>query len=1514
MVEQSGYFDAHPIDRFFRNHGDLLSYLFKKYAMEDESKTKRNFAQSFDVQVRSADAASLRLSYASFFKLAVKFGIYPEIDNRPESNFRLMRVFLHAAGLVPPEEGPATESSQGGADEEDEEMSMQQQFISAPNMSFISAVNTTHNMPRRGMRSPQRNRRQQQQQRQRGLKKAKKVSFSEHLSSKTEKFRSIFAANADSPVHNDKPFEIRQLLNSVGENPLPGEFQLLMKLLKDAKARTNLASPQRSKSMSKKKIRLQAIRDSIVTEEEFISSWTESATLAQKTATLKLTYDAFKICIGTCFFFMYVTKFRNQRRKSMKSKSSIGGVSSIGSSRDSSTLVSELDELVDTAAAFASGEVGASFQAKKSFDPSSAASTSFDELLLYALKDLGKAHQDVGPESLLMGTCLRNQAPQTPDEQLHQLRLDWKGVLVSVFQTYTRIWSSTNNILSKDAFLVFLKDSNLFKKVPQSVVSNLIDVDLDTEMDDYMDAENFVEANNILMKENWVAKMQEQNANQEQLIWNNAVESKETKASYDQLHGLFDLYEMPSRVSNFQKSVLRVKVAEAVTAEIGSTVSHSIHQHPTQYVDFWSGVTVKISSTKGDSSSHTNDSSEGSGNFTNYHKRADVLALIVDRSVTADGVDDGDGHEEKKMTVDEEEEESGEGGKKKEPELSQEHRETVRKSNLGRSILDMAMRLSVRDDKTQPKGGEDGGVSFKKDGLRPPPVDTSVFGDQEAKGMSTNKTSASAGVAFRTPSQNDPASDLLTTKSPMPPPFNSFRRSGSGNKKKHRKVFKKSFGLSRGIQPFQPRLTTNSLQRKKTEKKMTEKCDQIMQETRKEVMWRIASTTQNSQGTVDLANDPHFLTMVGGGDVEDGLANASGSPTAPSHPSYKLFDEAIKIRRIRPEQSIALCEKALMFSQSMQHEAGYEHRLNIYEDAVGTCLYLKRYEHAADLMEGQLELIRQSTTDRKDEVKVLNQLGKVHYVMENYDESETCHALQQSLAHSIFDHFGEMHAFYGQGMALYALRHLEDACEMFKKYLNNAEECSEDRDVAIACGRMGLTLLELGKLEESFMSFKKQITKLRKIFNESPGDNAVLSSLASAFGNLGKVYRKWEKLPLSSNAFAKQLKLAEDLGFRKMICESLYDLASVNVEMKLGVSLENIPKYVGFGGSEGEELWLEHLWKQSGWAKHWALFRRLSGRDKGFSSVAVGESVVEESIEMLRRVIEDGAGSQELLWKSLVDAGSLMYLVGDSKGGKEHFARAKELLGGMAMQQRGNDSSDEEEDDDEGGPLGRKVDWDNAEYELKMKRIKVLLLEGVYLMMMRRWGEAAKPLGEVVGGDLAKNTVFIPLLGGGGLMYGWCLHKLRRKEEAEMWLGKSLKCFDIARDGVGKAAAMLALVEIRVGPGGGGRGRWTKLRVEELDMLVDIFGKCFDIGNEFDIVELQVVSLERLSEAHEALGDNDVAAELAKRAMKLRQATGDVAGMGHAQAILTTKFGKSMVEKNAVWSEVGLEEKFDEYS
>ena len=268
---------------------------------------------------------------------------------------------------------------------------------------------------------------------------------------------------------------------------------------------------------------------------------------------------------------------------------------------------------------------------------------------------------------------------------------------------------------------------------------------------------------------------------------------------------------------------------------------------------------------------------------------------------------------------------------------------------------------------------------------------------------------------------------------------------------------------------------------------------------------------------------------------------------------------------------------------------------------------------------------------------MLNDLGKVHYLMGNYSGSASVHAHQHTIARTIFDHFGEMRAFYGQGMALRALGRQSDAHDMFRRYMESAEECGESKDVAVASGRMGETLREMGKMHDSFACFRKQIGKLREILVENPADKAAVASLAAAFGNLGKVYRKWGKLPLCYNAVSKELKLLNGLGNRKSACASLYNLAGVNVEMKLGVTLGALPKYAWFGSGNGDgddpddKGWSSYVWESGGWGPQWRLFNRCRRRD----GIGKAEHVIDETIQMLQKVIDDEAAGEHYVWKRL---------------------------------------------------------------------------------------------------------------------------------------------------------------------------------------------------------------------------------------------------------------------------------------
>ena len=603
-------------------------------------------------------------------------------------------------------------------------------------------------------------------------------------------------------------------------------------------------------------------------------------------------------------------------------------------------------------------------------------------------------------------------------------------MLLNIFRTYTSIWGGFQEeeqdqpVLSKDAFHVFFNDVNLYRKVTQASLVDILDVQLNTYDSDSLTAEKFIEANNLLMRENWALKRESDGARADKLIWNNSIAFTEIKACLYKLRMLFDLYEMPARSSNFQAGVMRAKVSESEPGV--SSRSHSTRYSPAHFIDLWTGTSVKNSPTDsifaGDGGRETY--------MSDYHSRDGVLALMVDRSqLLKNDKGSGGGSEVQEIADGIGDAQNWEVFKK---------RDSLIQSNVGKSILDMSLKLACENEKPQqaklPSGGSSAeaapkaagvaaaaaaagagaaagaatassaeggtigpiGLSSLADSFRPPRIDTKLETATHGGGASKNnnldsKLQSNGKVAANDVTGNGNGVDAMTGKgsflrsvhrssspenvqvmkrgsssspkmSPSPPPnLNTFgRRRGAssvgsgGSGKRHRKIFKKQFGLSRGVRPFQPRATMNSSRRKQAARKMEESCGRIMEETKRDTLRRAGQSAGGAGGA------------AGGESTGGGEYPLIGR----SHPSYRLYEEAARMRRSRPELSITLYNKALMLSQSMQDFAVYDLRLRIYEDVIEVCLQLKKMEQAADYMEGQLEVLRQATADRREEVRV----------------------------------------------------------------------------------------------------------------------------------------------------------------------------------------------------------------------------------------------------------------------------------------------------------------------------------------------------------------------------------------------------------------------------------------------------------------------------------------------------------------------------------------------------------------
>jgi hypothetical protein len=77
---------------------------------------------------------------------------------------------------------------------------------------------------------------------------------------------------------------------------------------------------------------------------------------------------------------------------------------------------------------------------------------------------------------------------------------------------------------------------------------------------------------------------------------------------------------------------------------------------------------------------------------------------------------------------------------------------------------------------------------------------------------------------------------------------------------------------------------------------------------------------------------------------------------------------------------------------------------------------------------------------------------------------------------------------------------------------------------------------------------------------------------------------------------------------------------------------------------------------------------------------------------------------------------------------------------------------------------------------------------------------------------------------------------------------------------------------------------------DDIKYATELVGECFSLGSNNDmLVELQIASLEKLAELHEAVGQGQTAAELTKRALNLRAFLGDQQGKGEIAAKIALK-------------------------
>ena len=101
-------------------------------------------------------------------------------------------------------------------------------------------------------------------------------------------FAAVFTATSDPPIYQNPPL-VRQLLATVEENPLPGEFSLLMYLLdQESEVLDNS-----SETMQHRHHHLSQVQATELATKTFLEHWTDVATMSAATINSTISYTSF---------------------------------------------------------------------------------------------------------------------------------------------------------------------------------------------------------------------------------------------------------------------------------------------------------------------------------------------------------------------------------------------------------------------------------------------------------------------------------------------------------------------------------------------------------------------------------------------------------------------------------------------------------------------------------------------------------------------------------------------------------------------------------------------------------------------------------------------------------------------------------------------------------------------------------------------------------------------------------------------------------------------------------------------------------------------------------------------------------------------------------------------------------------------------------------------------------------------------------------------------------------------
>ena len=234
------------------------------------------------------------------------------------------------------------------------------------------------------------------------------------------------------------------------------------------------------------------------------------------------------------------------------------------------------------------------------------------------------------------------------------------------------------------------------------------------------------------------------------------------------------------------------------------------------------------------------------------------------------------------------------------------------------------------------------------------------------------------------------------------------------------------------------------------------------------------------------------------------------------------------------QQALDLYQRLIKKLSQQPHE---DVTVNIYLNQGSVCEIVGQWEDA-QLAYEEAQRIAKSSRDVILLGRTNNALGHLHTLKGDYELAMEYLKTAAGLFESVDDMFGIAKAYSNMGNLFFRTNHYDRALTYYKRSLESGLSQAGTATSASTISHLGLTYMNLGDYAEAIRVIKEQIPR-----HENSRDSMGLATLHT---NLGIVYFESGDYPLSLEHHHSGMRLARELGNRRLQAIGLGSLGSIN--------------------------------------------------------------------------------------------------------------------------------------------------------------------------------------------------------------------------------------------------------------------------------------------------------------------------------------------------------------------------------